>query len=147
MLQLRNSALLLLAALLLPACKGGEPAQRTTEEGAPAPLIVTGDFVESEEAPSEDSSVELVLDQLIQHSRIEAGVRVVDFQLRNSSEAEVAFAFRVEWLDRRGGPVVDRSARWKHLVLPAGAAAPLRIKAPSSSAESWRLHAVADPRD
>ena len=145
MLELRNSALLLVAALLLPACKGTEPVQRTTEGGAPLPLVVSGALVETDEAPSDDSSVELALEQLIQQSRIEAGVRVVEFQLRNRSEQELAFAFRVEWLDRRGAPVVDRRARWSHLVLPAGAIAPLRIQAPSAKAESWRLRAVADP--
>ena len=147
MLELRNSALLLLAALLLPACKGAEGTRDTTDAGGPAPLVVSGALVETQEAPSDDSSVELALEQLIQHSRLEAGVRVVDFQLRNRSEEEVAFAFRVEWLDRRGEPVLDRAARWSHLVLPAGAVAPLRIQAPSARAESWRLHAVSDPQD
>ena len=69
--------------------------------------------------------------------------RVVEFDLCNSSAESLAFAYRVEWLDRRGEPIRDQGARWIHLVLPAQASAPVEIIAPTASAESWRLRAAA----
>ena len=131
-------ALLLLASLA--ACRGAEPGQ----EGPT--LVPTGDLVETVEPPSDDRSVELDLEQLIVDSRLENGLRVVDLQLRNRSGGEISFAYLVEWMDRRGEPVPDREARWRHLVLPAEASAPLSLQAPSPRAESWRLRAAAAPR-
>ncbi|MCB9914610.1 MAG: DUF1425 domain-containing protein [Planctomycetes bacterium] len=134
--DLRVTATLLLLTAL-GACRS--PASRQDA----GPRVVPGELVESGAAPSEDHSVELALEQLIRQSRVENGVRVVDLELRNRSQRELAFAFRVEWLDRRGERVSDPSERWKHLVLPAEAAAPLRLTAPSPRAESWRLRAAA----
>lgn len=141
MLELRTICLLLASTLTLAACKSTEPQPDA------APVVSTGGLVETGEAPSDDNSVELSLEQIIKSSRVENGLRVVDFDLRNSSAEELVFAFRVEWLDRRGDLVADREARWTHLVLPAEASAPLSISAPSPVAESWRLRAAAADKD
>lgn len=129
---------LLLSALL--ACRSSEPAPTGGS------VLPTGELAETLDPPSEDRSVEEDLEQLILDSRLESGRRKVELELHNRSKAELAFAFQVEWLDQRGEPVVDRGARWRHLVLPAEASAPLSIEAPSPRAVSWRLRAVRAPR-
>ena len=126
----------LLAGLALAACRSTDPPEPV---GDPGPVVVG----ESDEAPSEDHTVEAKLTKYIRGTSRVDGRRVVEFDLRNSSAEALSFAYRVEWLDRRGEPIRDQDARWIHLVLPAQASAPVEIIAPTASAESWRLRATA----
>ncbi len=135
--NLTTTCLLVFSMFSLTACRSADRREDI------APQVTVGALVEADGGLAADSSVELKLEQLIKKSRVEGGVRVVDFDLRNRSEEELTFAFMVEWLDRQGLRVPDRKARWTNLVLPAEASASLVITAPSPIAESWRLRATA----
>ena len=128
----------LLVGLALGACRSTDPSG--SPGGARSEAVMLGD---SAEAPSEDHTVEEKLTKYIRGTSQVGGRRVVEFDLCNSSAESLAFAYRVEWLDRRGEPIRDQGARWIHLVLPAQASAPVEIIAPTASAESWRLRAAA----
>lgn len=133
-----QSGALLLAGLTLCACRSTEPSDSPGGAGPEAVLVG-----ESAEPPTEDHTVEAKLTKYIRGTREVGGRRIVEFDLRNASAESLAFAYRVEWLDRRGELVRDQEARWIHLVLPAEASVPVEIVAPSATAESWRLRATA----
>lgn len=133
-----HCGILLLVGVVMAACRSTDPAEESGRSRSEP--VVRG---ESEEAPTEDHSVEEKLTKYIRGTSQVGGRRVVEFDLRNCSDQPLSFAYQIEWLDRRGEPIRDQGARWIHLVLPAQASAPVEIVAPTTSAESWRLRATA----
>ncbi|MCA8978682.1 MAG: DUF1425 domain-containing protein [Planctomycetes bacterium] len=145
MLQTTTRTLLTLCSLgaLLSGC-GSNPAQDDEAAGPPQGQV-RGTLTE---APEGDSAVEQHLETLLGTMRTVNGKRVVDFQLRNKSDRELEFAYRVEWLNRRGQAVTSDDS-WVLVHLPAGGAVPLEASAPTRDAESWTVRAIetaAEPR-
>lgn len=137
MLQTTTRTLLTLCSLgaLLAGC-GSSPKQ--AEPQAPPQGQIRGTLTE---APEGDPAVEQDLETLLGNTRTVGGKRVVDFQLRNRSDRELEFAFRIEWMNRRGEPIVE-DEKWMLVHLPAGGAVALEAAAPSRDAESWTVRAL-----
>jgi uncharacterized protein YcfL len=115
---------------------------------SPEPVVVTavGKEVSMEptlEAPSQDESVAKFLVQHLRDSRMVGGLREVDLYLENQADAQVAFAYQVEWLDRQGEKIPDTEQFWIPVLLESGKRIPLSLRATHADAESWRLVAVA----
>lgn len=138
MLQTTTRRLLLLCSLgaLLTAC-GSNPAEQQDPEGPPRGQV-RGTLTE---APEGDAAVEQHLETLLGQVRTVNGKRVVDFELRNKSDRELEFAYKVEWLNRRGQPV-SSDELWVLVNLPAGGAVPVEASAPTRDAESWTVRAI-----
>jgi uncharacterized protein YcfL len=134
--SLKAQALLILLSLATAGCKSSG-AETDTGPAQPGPMEPTVT------APTDDSAVSEHLVQHLKSTRVVGGLREVDLDLENRSEAPVRFSYQVEWLNRVGEQVTDVNAVWTPLVLNPGERTPLELRAPHPVAESWRLVAVA----
>lgn len=67
---------------------------------------------------------------------------VLEFDLRNRTDAPLEFCWSVEWYDPTGTRVAGSAYAWHAAKLEAGAVVACRVQMPTPDASSWRLRAV-----
>jgi uncharacterized protein YcfL len=125
-----------LALLLLLAA-----ACRADREATPAPLPP-----DPMVALPGDAGIEAGLETLDVRTSGTAGDpangSVLEFDLKNKTDAALEFLWSVEWYDRTGARVAGSARAWNAAKLEAGAVAACRVPMPTPEASSWRLRAV-----
>ena len=83
------------------------------------------------------NAIKMPADRMIQ-TRVN-GLLVVQLDLVNTRQAQMAFQWTVDWYDRAGLKIDYGPQHWAPERLPAGASKTIKIVAPTPDATSWQL--------
>jgi len=72
------------------------------------------------------------------------GLRIIEAEIQNMTDAHVPFRYRTSWYDDRGLEVRGATVVWRHVTLPPGAIRRVSAVAPSPSAHDFRMEFYSD---